>query len=49
VTGVNQRTPAQRPPHTGGSTTMNRNDLGTQFEITPQDRDIIAEVLADWA
>jgi hypothetical protein len=48
VTDVNQRTSA--PSVTDRrSTDMNRNDLGTQFEITPQDRDIIADVLADWA
>jgi len=28
---------------------MNRNDLGTQYEITPADRDAIADVLVVWA
>lgn len=37
------------PDRSNQGADMNRNDLGTQFEITPDDRDVIADVIVVWA
>jgi len=42
---VNQDTPEAKDKEQD----MQRNDLGTQYEITNADRDVIADVITVWA